>query len=121
MSHLSQQDDMVQKNKHMEHRTVNNSSSKTDKVMEPLTRLFAYFVDQLKLMTTSVHSTHNGLPNYEENGRHGHKQMVLHNGHRQNGNNNYHGQDNAQWNHRMDHCHQTSFTQNGHHRTIGMV
>ena len=48
---LSQQDNMAQKNKYTYHRTDNNSNSRTDKVMEPLNRLFADLVEQLKLLT----------------------------------------------------------------------
>ena len=83
--------------------------------MEPLTRLFADLVDWLKLLTPSRHSPNNGPLNYEGNGRHGHKWMGFHNGHRQNGKGNYHRQDNGQKNCSIDHHHQTSFTQNGGH------
>ena len=47
---------------------------------------------------------------------HGHKQMGFHNGNRQNGNSNYHRQNNAQKNCSIDHCHWTSFTWNGQHQ-----
>ena len=82
--------------------------------MEPLTMLFADLVEQLKLLTQSGHSPHNGLPNYKGNGRHGHEQMGFHNSHRQHGHGNYCRQDNAQKDHGIDHCHQTSFKWNGH-------
>ena len=111
---LSQQDSMAQKSKYTDHRTDNNSNNGTDKVMEPLTRLFTDLVEQLKLLTLSGHSPDNGPPNYEGNGRHGHKRMAFHNSHRQHGNGNYHRQDNAQKDHIIDHHHWTSFKRNGH-------
>ena len=91
---LSQQDNMAQKDKYTDHRTDTNST--TDKVMEPLTRLFTDLVQQLKLLTPLGHSPHNGPPNYKGNGRHGYQQMGFHNSHRPHGNGNYHRQDNAQ-------------------------
>ena len=109
---LSQQDNMAQKSKYTDHRTDTNST--TDKVMEPLTRLFTDLVEQLKLLTPSGHSPHNGPPNYEGNARHGHKWMGFHNSHRLHGNGNYHRQDNAQKDCSIDHHHQTSFKWNGH-------
>ena len=75
--------------------TNSNSNSATDKVMEPLTRPFADLVEQLKLMTQSGHSPHNGPPSCEGNGRYGHMQMGFHSSHRQHGNSNYHRQDNV--------------------------
>ena len=53
---------MAQKSKYTDHRTDNNSNSRTDKVMEPLTRLFTDLVEQLKLLTPSGHTHHNGPP-----------------------------------------------------------
>ena len=103
------------KSKYINNRTDNNSNSMADKVMEPLTRFFADLVDQLKLLTPSGHSPHNGPPNYEGNSNHGHKQTGFHNGHRQNGKGNYHRQDNAQKNCSIDHYHRTSFTWDGGH------
>ena len=41
--------------------------------------------------------------------------MGFHNSYRQHGNGNYHRQDNAKKDHNIDHCHQTSFKQNGNH------
>ena len=84
--------------------------------MEHLTRLFADLVEQLKLLTMLGHSPHNSPLNYKGNGRHGHKQMSLHNSHRQHGNGNYHRQDNAQKDCNINHHHQTSFKRNGHHQ-----
>ena len=60
--HLSQPDNMAQKSKYSDHRMDNNSSSTTDMVMEPLTRIFADLMAQLKLLTPSGHSPHNGPP-----------------------------------------------------------
>ena len=93
----SQQDNMALKSKYTKHRTDNNSNSGTDKVMEPLTRLFADLVGQSKLLTSPGHSPHNSPYNYEGNGRHGHQQRGFHNsqhgnGNRQHGNGNYHRQ-----------------------------
>ena len=105
---------MAQKSKYSEHRTDNKSNSRTDKVMEPSTKLCADLVEQLKLLTQPGHSPHSGHPNYEGNGRHGHKQMGFHNSHRQHGNGNYHRQDNAQKDCSNNHCHGTNFKQNGH-------
>ena len=85
---LSQQDNMAEKSKYTDHRTDTNSA--TDKGMEPLTRLFTDLVEQLKLLTPSGHSPHDGLPSYKGNGRHGHKWMGFHNSHRQHGKGNYH-------------------------------
>ena len=93
---LSQQDNMAQNSKCPDHRTDSNTNSATDKVMEPLTRLFTDPVEYLKLLIPSGHSPHNGHPNYEGNGQHGHKWMGFHHSHRQHGINNYHRQDNIQ-------------------------
>ena len=111
---LSQQDNVAQKSKYTDHRTDSNSKSTTDKIMEPLTRLFTDLVEHLKLLIPSGHSPHNGPCNYKGKGRHGHKQMGFHNSHRQHGNGNYHGQDNAQKDCSIDHHHQANFKQNGH-------
>ena len=116
---LSQQDSMEQKSKYTDHRMDSHGNSTADMVMKPLTKLFADYVDQLKLLTPSGHSTHNGPPNCEGNSRHGHKQMVSNSGHRQDCKGNYHRQDYAQKNHSIRHCHRTSCKWNGgHHRDI---
>ena len=112
---LTKQDNMTPKSRYINDRTDNHSNSMADKVMEPLSRLFTDLVDQLKLLTPSGHSPHKGFPNYEGNSRHDHKQMGLHNGHRQNSKGNYHRQDNAQKNCSINHCHRTSYTQDGGH------
>ena len=113
---LSQQDNMAQKSKYTDHRTDGNRNSTTDQVMEPLTRLFTDLVEQLKLLTPSGHSPHNGPHNYKGNGRHGHKQMGFHNSLRKHSNGNYHRQHNAQKDCSTDHHHWNSFKQNAHHQ-----
>ena len=80
---LIQHDSMAQKSKYTDHRMDNNSSSTTDKVMKPLTRLFADIMDQLKLLTPLGNSPHNGPSNYEGDSRHGHKWTGFHSSHRQ--------------------------------------
>ena len=59
---LSWRDNMAQKGNYTDHRHVNKSDSKTDMVMEPLTRLFTNLAAQSKLLTRSGHSSHNGPP-----------------------------------------------------------
>ena len=53
---------MAQKGNYTHHRHFNKSDIMTDKVMEPLTNLFTDLVAQLKLLTRSGHSSHNGFP-----------------------------------------------------------
>ena len=106
---LSQQDNKVQVDKYMDHRTDSNTKSTTDKVMEPLNRLFRDLVEHLRLLTPSGHSPHNGHPNYKGNGQHGHKQMGFPNSPWQHGTSNYHRQDNAHRDHSNYYQHQTNF------------
>ena len=46
---LSQPDNKALKGHYMDHRNANNTNSTTDKVMEPLTRLFTDLVAQTKI------------------------------------------------------------------------
>ena len=90
---LSQQDNMVQKGNYTDHIYDNKSDSMTDKVMEPLTRLFTGLLVQFKLLTLSGQSSHSGPPNSIGDGKNGQRQMGFQHSHRQHANGNYHKQD----------------------------
>ena len=111
---LSQQDNKVQQGKYTDQRTDNNTNSVTDKFMEPLNRLFSNLVEQLRLLTPSGHSPHNGHPNYKVNGQPGHKGTGFPNNYRHHGNMNYHKQNISHVDHSSDHQHQTDFKDNRH-------
>ena len=73
---LSQKDNLAQKSKYIKYinqKTEYNTKRATDKVKEPLTRLFTDLVEKLRLLIPSGHSPHNGHPNYKGNSQHGHK------------------------------------------------
>ena len=82
-------DNMTQKGNYTDHRYVKKSDSRTDKVMEPLTRLFTDLVAQLKLLTGSGHSS-TMVPHTKVNSRINQRQMGFHYGHWQHANGNYH-------------------------------
>ena len=62
---LSEEDNAAYKGPYADHRNTYKYDGTTDKVMEPLTRLFTDLVTQLKLLTPSGQG---GNPNY--NGKH---------------------------------------------------
>ena len=102
---LSQQNNAVPKGNYTGHRYDTKHDSMADKVMEPLTKLFTDFVAQLKLLTPSVQSSHNGPPNSMVDDRKGQGQMGFHHGHRQHANGNYHKQVRPNKDCHTDHCH----------------
>ena len=75
---LSHLDKIAQKGPYADHRNAHNYDGTTDKVMEPLTRLFTDLITQLKLLTPSGQV---GNPNYEGKVGNG-QQMGSNNGHR---------------------------------------
>ena len=62
---LSQPNNSTQTGHHMDCKGAHNGGSSSDKVMEPLSRLFTYLVEQLKLLTSSGHGSHRGTPTYD--------------------------------------------------------
>ena len=83
-----------------------NYDGATDRVMEPLTRLFTDLVTQLKLLSPSVQG---GNPNYDGKVRNG-WQTGSNNGHRWHANDHYHKKEELY----MDHHYRSSFRNNGH-------
>ena len=86
---LSQQNNMVPKGNYTDHRCDTKHDRMTDKVMEPLTKLFTDLVTQLKLLTPSGQTSHSGPPNSIGNDRNGQGQMGFHHGHIWHANGNY--------------------------------
>ena len=95
-------------------KNANNTNSTTDKVMEPLTRLFTDLVAQLKLLTPSGHGSHGGTPTYDGKGRNGQRQMGFHNGHMQHTNDSYHNREEPNQDCHIDCHHKAPFRHNGH-------
>ena len=83
---LSQPDNVAQKGPYADGRNAHNYDCTTDKVVEPLTRLFTDLVTQLKLLTPSGQSCN---PNYDGKVRNG-WQTGSNNGHRWHSNDHYH-------------------------------
>ena len=96
---LSKQDTNVLHRKYTNHNT--NTSSTPDKVMEPLTRLFTYLIEQLMLLTPLGHKPHNGHPIYKGNGKYSQKLAAYPFSHRQHGTNAHHKHSNAHRDHKM--------------------
>ena len=111
---LSQQDTKVQQGKYTDQKTNTNTNSAPDKVMEPLTRLFIELVEQLRMLTLSGHSPHNGHPTYKGNGQNNHKQAAFPNSHRQHGNATHNRHSTAHRDCSNDHWHQTDHGWNGY-------
>ena len=61
---LSQQNNTVPNGNYTGHRYDTKLDSMTNKVMEPLTKLFTDFVAQLKLLTPSGQNSHSGSPQF---------------------------------------------------------
>ena len=108
-SPLSQQNNVVPKGNYTDHRYNTKHNSTTDKVMEPLTKLFTDFVEQLKLLTPSGQNSHSGPPNSIGKDRNGQRQMGLHHGCKWNANGNFHKQVKPNKDHHTDHHHGTTF------------
>ena len=106
---LSQPDNIAHKGHYMDHRNAHHNDSTTDKVMEPLTRLFTDLVVQLKVLTPSGQGSHGGTPNCDGKGRNG-WWMGFCNGHRQHTNDHFHKWEEPH----KDHHHKTPFRHNGH-------
>ena len=111
---LSQPDNMAQKGHYTDCKNANNTNSTTDKVMEPLTRLFTDLVAQLKLLIPSVHGPHGGTPTYDRKGRNGQWQTGSNNGHRHHTNDSYHKREDPNQDHHIDCHHKSSSRHNGH-------
>ena len=104
---LSKQDTKVPQRKYTNHKTNTNTNSMPDKVMEPLTRLFTNFIEQLRLLTPLGHNPHNGHPNCKGNGQCSQKQAAYPISHRQHGTTTHHWHRNAHRDHINDQRHQT--------------
>ena len=115
---LNKQDTKVPQEKYTDQKTNTNTTSASDKVMEPLTRLFTDLIEQLRLLSPSGHSSHNGHPNYKGNGQHSHKLAAFPNRHRQHGNTTHHRHSNAHIDCSNDHQHQSNQRQDRHHQDI---
>ena len=111
---LSQHDNMAQKGHYMDCKNANNTDSTTDKVMEPLTRLFTDRVAQLKLQTPSRQGSYCGTPIYDSKGRNGQQWMAFHNGHRWHANDSYHKREEPNQDCNIDHHHKAPFKHNDH-------
>ena len=103
---LSQPDNATYKGPYTNHRNAYNYYDITDKVMEPLTRLFTDLVMQLKLLSPSGQG---GNPNYDRKVRNG-WQMGSNNGHRWHTADHYHRREEPN----KDHPHRSSSRHNGH-------
>ena len=91
-------------------KNANHPEGTTDKVLEPLTRLFTNLVAQLKSLTPSGHSSHGGTSTYDGKGRHDQWWMGFHNGHRHHTNDNYHQRKEP----KQDCHHKGPYRHNGH-------
>ena len=100
---MSQSDNAAHKGPYTDCRNAHNYDGATDKVMEPLTRLFTDLVTQLTLLTPSGQG---GDPNYDAKIRNG-LQTGSSNGHRWHTNGHYHK--------REEPNNRSSFRHNGHH------
>ena len=103
---MSQPDKIAQEDPYTDCRNAHNYDVTTDKVVEPLTRLFTDLVTQLKLLTPSEQV---GNPNYAVKVRNG-WQMGSNNGHRWHTNDHYHKKEDPN----IDHHHRSSFRHNDH-------
>ena len=103
---LSQPDNVAHKSPYTDHRNAYNYDGTTDKVVEPLTRLFTDLVTQLKLLTPSGRG---GNPNYDGKERNG-QQTGSSNGHRWHTADHYHRREVPN----NDHPHRSSLRHNGH-------
>ena len=106
---LSQQNNMVPNSNYTDHRYDMKHDSTTDKVMEPLPKLFTDLIAQLKLLSPSGQNSYSGLPNSKGNDRNGQRQTGFHHGHRQHVNGNYHKQTEPNKDCHIDHHHGTTF------------
>ena len=112
---LSKQDTKVPQGKYTNHKTDTNTNIAPDKVMEPLTRLFTYLIQQLRLLTPSGHNPHNGHPNYKGNDQYSQKWAAYPISHRQHGTTTHHRHSNAHRDCINDQRYQTDHRQKGHH------
>ena len=111
---LSQPHNMAQKGHYTDCKNLHNNKSATDKVMEPLTRLFTDLVARLKLLTQSGHGSHGGTATYDGKSRNDQQQIHFHNGHRQHTNDSYHKREDPNQDCHIDHHHKAPFRHNGH-------
>ena len=102
---LSQPDNKAQKGHYTDCRNANNTDSTTDKVIEPLTRLFTDLVTQLRLLTPSGHGFQRETPTDDGKGRNSQQQTDFHNGHRQHINDSYNKWDEPNQDCHIDHHH----------------
>ena len=103
---LSQLDNVAPKGPYADHRNAHNYDGTTDKVMEPLTRLFTDLVTQLKLLTPSGQGGNSNYDGKISNGW----WTSSNNGHRWHANDHYHKRQEPI----KDHHHRSSFIHNGH-------
>ena len=103
---MSKLDNIAQKGPYKDHRNAHNYDGATDRVGEPLTRLFMDLVTQLKLLTPSVQG---GSPNYNGKLRNG-WWTGSNKGHRWHANDHHHKKEEQY----MDHHHRSFFRNNGH-------
>ena len=103
---FSQPGNVAHKGPYMDCRNAYSYDGATEKVVEPLTRLFTGLVKQLKLVTPSGQG---GNPNYDGKVMNG-RWMGSNNGHRQQTNDHYHKREEPN----KDYHHRSSFRLNGH-------
>ena len=103
---LSQLDNTAHKGPHSDLRNTSNNDCTADRVMEPLTRLFADLVKQLKLLTPSGQG---GNPKYDGKTRND-QQTDSNSGHKQHANGHYQKREVPS----KDCHHRPSFQHNGH-------
>ena len=111
---LSKPDNKVMKGHYTDCGNANSTDSTTDKVMQPLTRIFTDLVAQLKLLTPSGHGSHGETPTYDRKGRNSQQQMGFHNGHGQHTNDGYHYREDPNQDCHIDHHHIAPFRHSGH-------
>ena len=111
---LSQPDNKVENGYYMDSKNVHNTGSATDKLMEPLTRLFTDLVAQMKLLTSSGHGSHGSTPIYNGKDRNGQQWMGFHSNHRWLTIDKYHKREEPNQDHHIDHHHKASSRHNGH-------
>ena len=111
---LSQPNNSTQRGHYTDYKDAHNSDTSSDKVMEPLSRLFTDLVEQIKLLTPSGHGSHGGTPTYDSRNRNGQQQMGSYNGVRWQCNDNYHKGEGTQQDCHTYHHNKIPFRYNGH-------
>ena len=114
---LSQPNNSTQTGHYMDHKGAHNGDSSSNKVFEPLSRLFTDLVEQLKSLMPSGHGSHGGTPTYDGTNRNGQQWRGSYHGVRQQCNDNYHKGEGNQQDCHTD-CHNKApFRHNGHQQS----